>query len=62
MSDEIHLQERDPIADDAFRVLLDWFMATGDCPDILRPFNLRRYENHRLMGETAALVSYTPDN
>ena len=38
------------------------YMATGNCPDMLRPFNLRRYENHRLMGETAALVSYTPDN
>lgn len=38
------------------------FMATGNCPDILEPFNLRRYEKHQLMGETAALVSYTPDN
>ena len=26
------------------------------------PFNLRRYEKHQLMGETAALVNYTPDN
>jgi sarcosine oxidase subunit beta len=38
------------------------FMAEGDCPDILKPFHLRRYEQHRLMGETAALVNYTPDN
>jgi sarcosine oxidase subunit beta len=38
------------------------YMATGNCPDMLKPFNLRRYENHELMGETAALVSYTPDN
>jgi sarcosine oxidase subunit beta len=38
------------------------FMASGNCPDMLKPFNLRRYENHQLMGETAALVSYTPDN
>jgi len=38
------------------------YMADGNCPDILKPFNLRRYENHRLMGETAALVNYTPDN
>jgi sarcosine oxidase subunit beta len=38
------------------------YMATGRCPDILRPFNLRRYEQHRLMGETAALVSYSPNN
>ena len=38
------------------------FLATGSCPDMLKPFNLRRYEKHQLMGETAALVSYTPDN
>ena len=38
------------------------FMAEGECPEILKPFNLRRYENHNLMGETAALVSYTPNN
>jgi sarcosine oxidase subunit beta len=38
------------------------YMATGNCPTILKPFNLRRYENHCLMGETAALVNYTPDN
>jgi sarcosine oxidase subunit beta len=38
------------------------YMASGHCPEMLKPFNLRRYENHRLMGETAALVSYTPDN
>ena len=38
------------------------YMASGTCPNILKPFNLRRYENHRLMGETAELVSYTPNN
>ena len=38
------------------------FLATENCPDMLKPFNLRRYEKHQLMGETAALVSYTPDN
>jgi sarcosine oxidase subunit beta len=38
------------------------FMAEGRCPDILKPFHLRRYEQHRLMGETAALVNYSPDN
>ncbi len=38
------------------------YMATGDCPDMLEPFALRRFQEHRLMGETAALVSYTPDN
>jgi sarcosine oxidase subunit beta len=29
---------------------------------MLKPFNLRRYENHQLMGETAELVCYTPNN
>ncbi|MEJ2038118.1 MAG: FAD-dependent oxidoreductase [Desulfosarcinaceae bacterium] len=38
------------------------FLAEGECPDMLKPFALRRYENHRLMGETAALVTYTADN
>jgi sarcosine oxidase subunit beta len=38
------------------------FMATGECPEILKPFTLRRFEQHRLMGETAALVCYGPDN
>ena len=38
------------------------FMASGHCPDMLKPFTLRRYQQHRLMGETAALVSYSPNN
>ncbi|MCG8637178.1 MAG: FAD-binding oxidoreductase [Desulfobacterales bacterium] len=38
------------------------FMATNRCPDMLKPFNLKRYQDHKLMGETAALVNYTPDN
>jgi sarcosine oxidase subunit beta len=38
------------------------YMATGNCPDMLKPFNLSRYENHRLMGETAVPVNYSPDN
>ncbi len=38
------------------------FMATNTCPDRLKPFNLKRYQEHKLMGETAALVNYTPDN
>jgi sarcosine oxidase subunit beta len=38
------------------------FMASGNCPDMLKPFHLRRYEQHRLMGETAALMNYSPDN
>ena len=38
------------------------FVAGGKCPDILKPFNLQRFERHRLMGETAAIVNYSPDN
>jgi sarcosine oxidase subunit beta len=38
------------------------FMADGNCPDRFKPFNLRRFEQHRLMGETSAVVNYTPDN
>lgn len=38
------------------------FIASGRKPEILEPFYLRRYEHHRLIGETPALVSYTPDN
>jgi sarcosine oxidase subunit beta len=38
------------------------FMASGSCPDMLKPFTLRRYQEHRLMGETAALVSYSANN
>jgi sarcosine oxidase subunit beta len=38
------------------------FMATGNCPDMLKPFALSRFQQHRLMGETAALMSYSPDN
>jgi sarcosine oxidase subunit beta len=34
-------------------------MADGNCPDMFKPFHLRRYEQHRLMGETAALVNYS---
>jgi sarcosine oxidase subunit beta len=29
---------------------------------MLKPFALSRFQQHRLMGETAALVNYTPDN
>ena len=38
------------------------FMATQECPDILKPFRLKRFQQHRLMGETAALVEYSPNN
>ncbi len=38
------------------------FMVNDECPEMLKPFNLSRFENHKLMGETAALVSYSADN
>ncbi len=38
------------------------YMATNKCPEMLKPFALKRYEEHKLMGETAALVNYSPDN
>lgn len=38
------------------------YLATGNCPEILKPFRLKRFEEHRLMGETAALVDYSPNN
>ncbi len=38
------------------------FMADDDCPDILKPFHLKRFVNHRLMGETSAPVNYSPNN
>ena len=38
------------------------FIATGECPDILKPFSPIRFEQHRLMGETAALMEYSPNN
>jgi sarcosine oxidase subunit beta len=38
------------------------FMVDGIPPNILKPFTLRRFEQHRLMGETAAVVNYSPDN
>ena len=34
------------------------FMATGECPGILAPFSVHRFEEHRLMGETAGPVDY----
>ncbi|MBF0224380.1 MAG: FAD-dependent oxidoreductase [Desulfobacterales bacterium] len=38
------------------------FMATDQCPSILKPFTMRRYENHNLMGEIATPVYYNPWN
>ena len=38
------------------------FMATGLCPEILKPFNLRRYQENRFLGEIATPVNYGPWN
>ena len=38
------------------------YLAEDKCPEILEPFALRRFEQHRLMGETAAAVDYSAHN
>ncbi len=38
------------------------FIASGRCPEILKPFALKRFREHRLMGETATPVFYTANN
>jgi sarcosine oxidase subunit beta len=38
------------------------YIAKDRCPEILKPFRVSRFQEHRLMGETAALVSYSPNN
>jgi sarcosine oxidase subunit beta len=38
------------------------YMATASCPDILKPFTLRRFERFQPQGETAGAVSYGPWN
>ncbi len=38
------------------------FIATNNCPGPLKPFALKRYREHKLMGETPALMSYSPNN
>jgi sarcosine oxidase subunit beta len=38
------------------------YMATGECPSILKPFRLNRYRENRLMGEIATPVYYGPWN
>jgi len=38
------------------------FIASGECPEILKPFALRRYEENRLLGEIATPVEYGPWN
>ena len=38
------------------------FMARAVCPEFLQPFDLRRFEELRLQGETAGPVNYGPWN
>ena len=38
------------------------FMATAECPEMLKPFSSTRFKEHRLMGETATPVQYGPWN
>ena len=38
------------------------FMGTGHCPQMLRPFRLRRYQENRFLGEIANPVNYGPWN
>jgi len=38
------------------------FMAQERCPDVLKPFTLKRYKENRLMGEISTPVSYGPWN
>lgn len=43
------------------RTMARW-IATRQCPDILKPFNLKRYREYNLQRETAAVMYYTPWN
>ncbi len=43
------------------RTMAKW-IATRQCPDVLKPFNLRRYRDYNLQRETAAVMVYTPWN
>jgi sarcosine oxidase subunit beta len=38
------------------------FLAKDQCPDILKPFSLHRYQTHRLQGEIASPAYYGPWN
>ncbi len=38
------------------------YIASDRCPEILKPFRVSRFMEHRLMGETPALVSYSANN
>jgi len=37
-------------------------MAEERCPDILKPFTVKRYTENRLMGEISTPVNYGPWN
>ena len=43
------------------RYMAQW-MATGACPEILRPFHLNRFRQYDLQKETASTMYYTPWN
>jgi sarcosine oxidase subunit beta len=43
------------------RYMAKW-IASRQCPEILMPFNLRRYRQYNLQRETAATMYYTPWN
>jgi sarcosine oxidase subunit beta len=38
------------------------FMARAECPEMLKPFSLRRFEQYRPTGETAGAFGYGPWN
>lgn len=43
------------------RTMARW-IASGQCPDILKPFSLKRYRDYNLQRETAAVTYYTAWN
>ena len=43
------------------RYMAEW-LASRKCPDILKPFSLRRYRDYNLQRETGATMYYTPWN
>jgi sarcosine oxidase, subunit beta len=43
------------------KYVAEW-MAKGECPDILKPFHVRRFQEFDLQKETASTMYYTPWN
>lgn len=43
------------------KYMAEW-MARSTCPEILKPFHLRRFREFNLQKETAATMFYTPWN